>query len=94
VPEAFADRGYTPEGTLVPRQQQGALLDDVDEIAARTVRIATRGEVVAADGSVVPVQAASVCVHGDTPGAVAIARAVRAALEQAGVEVAPFVTAR
>jgi UPF0271 protein len=94
VPEAFADRGYTPEGTLVPRQQQGALLDDVDEIAARTVRIATRGEVVASDGSVVPVQAASVCVHGDTPGAVAIARAVRAALEQAGVEVAPFVTAR
>jgi UPF0271 protein len=94
VPEAFADRGYTPEGTLVPRQQQGAVLDDVEEIAARTVRIATRGEVVAADGSVVPVQAASVCVHGDTPGAVAIARAVRAALEQAGVEVAPFVTAR
>lgn len=94
VPEAFADRGYTAEGTLVPRRRQGAVLHDVDEIAARTVRIATRGEVVAADGSVVPVQAASVCVHGDTPGAVAIARAVREALERAGVEVAPFVTAR
>lgn len=91
VPEAFADRAYTPEGTLVSRREPGAVLHDPDEVAQRCVRLATRGEVEAVDGSVVPVHAASLCVHGDSPGAVAMARAVRARLEAAGVTVAPFV---
>ena len=90
VPEAFADRAYTPEGTLVPRGRPGAVLHDPAEIAIRCVRLATESEVVAVDGTVVAVQAESLCVHGDTPGAVAIARAVRAALEDAGVTVAAF----
>ena len=91
VPEAFADRAYTPEGTLVSRREPGAVLHDPDEVAARTVRMATRGEVVAADGSIVAVEARSVCVHGDSPGAVAMAVAVRHGLEEAGVQVLPFV---
>ncbi|WP_432574082.1 LamB/YcsF family protein [Kineococcus sp. SYSU DK005] len=88
VAEAFADRAYTPAGTLVPRSQPGAVLHDAEEVARRCVRLATAGEVVAVDGSVVPVAAESICVHGDTPGAVGIARRVRAALEEAGVRVA------
>ena len=91
VPEAFADRAYTPEGTLVSRREPGAVLHDPDEVAERCVRLVVRGEVTAVDGSVVPVRAASLCVHGDSPGAVAMARAVREHLESAGVTVAPFV---
>jgi UPF0271 protein len=91
MPEAFADRAYTPEGTLVSRREPDAVLHDPDQVAERTVRIATRDEVVAADGSLVAVRAASVCVHGDSPGAVAMATAVRRGLEEAGVRVLPFV---
>ena len=91
VPEAFADRAYTAQGTLVSRREEGAVLHDADEIAARCVRMATAGEVVATDGSLVRARAGSLCVHGDTPGAVAVARRVRAALEEAGVTVASFV---
>lgn len=90
VPEAFADRAYTPEGGLVDRRQPGAVLHDPDEVAARVVRMATEGVVGAVDGSLVPVVAESVCVHGDSPGAVAMARAVRAGLEDAGVRLAAF----
>jgi len=90
VPEAFADRAYTPQGTLVPRREPGAVLHDPDEVARRCVRMTTRGEVEAVDGSVVAVQAASLCVHGDSPGAVAMARAVRSQLEEAGATVAAF----
>ncbi|WP_022924270.1 LamB/YcsF family protein [Serinicoccus marinus] len=91
VEEAFADRAYTPEATLVPRSEPGAVLHDPDEIAARCVRLATEGVVEAVDGTQVEVRAASLCVHGDSPGAVAIARAVRSALEGAGVRLRPFV---
>ncbi|ROP43242.1 LamB/YcsF family protein [Pseudokineococcus lusitanus] len=90
VPEAFADRAYTPDGGLVDRRSPGAVLHDADEVAARVVRLATTGEVEAVDGSVVAVRAASVCVHGDSPGAVAMAGAVRTALADAGVAVAAF----
>ncbi|WP_432483669.1 LamB/YcsF family protein [Kineococcus esterisolvens] len=90
VTEAFADRAYTPAGTLVPRGEPGAVLHDAEDIARRCVRLATTGRVEAVDGSVVDVGAASICVHGDTPGAVGIARRVRAALEEAGVPVASF----
>ncbi|WP_413453085.1 LamB/YcsF family protein [Georgenia sp. 1P01AC] len=90
VPEAFADRAYLPDGTLLPRSRPGAVLTDPQEIAARVVRLATEGTVTAVDGTTVPVRAESVCVHGDTPGAVAVATAVRAALDAAGVPVAGF----
>lgn len=86
--EAFADRAYRADGTLVPRSQPGAVLHDPAAIAARAVRIVVDGVVLADDGSAVEVRCDSLCVHGDTPGAVAIAREVRAALEAAGVTVA------
>jgi len=88
--EAFADRAYTAAGTLVPRGEAGAVLDDADLVARRMVRLVTEGVVEAVDGTDVAVRADSVCVHGDTPGAVAMARRVRAALDAAGVELAPF----
>ncbi|WP_203581782.1 5-oxoprolinase subunit PxpA [Microbacterium hibisci] len=87
VQEAFLDRGYLPDGSLVPRAQAGALLDDPGVVAARAVRLAREGVVEAVDGTVVGADAASLCVHGDSPSAVAMARAVRAALDAAGVEV-------
>ncbi|WP_353807417.1 LamB/YcsF family protein [Agromyces sp. SYSU T00194] len=90
VAEAFADRGYLPDGRLAPRSAEGALVTDPDTAARRVVRMLETGEVVAVDGGVVRLDAASVCVHGDTPGAVGIARAVRAALADAGVPVEPF----
>ena len=90
VTEAFADRAYTPEGRLVPRTEPGAVIHDPAEVAARVVRLALDGVVTAVDGTDVEVRAESVCFHGDTPGAVAMARAVRAGLEQAGVEIRPF----
>ncbi|WP_313885828.1 LamB/YcsF family protein [Fodinicola feengrottensis] len=78
VAEAFADRAYTPEGTLVSRRLPGAVVHDLDTVVERTVRMAVEGTVVAVDGSVVAVRPRSLCVHGDTPGAVEIARRVKA----------------
>ncbi len=91
VREAFADRGYLADGTLAPRSLEGAVLTDPVDVAARAVRIATAGVVVAIDGTEVAARVDSLCVHGDTPGAVELARAVRAALDEAGVTVAAFV---
>jgi UPF0271 protein len=90
VREAFADRAYTPEATLVSRREQGAVLSDPDEVARRVVQIVTERTVTAVDGSTVRVEAESVCVHGDSPGAVAMAERVRCRLEAAGVKIAPF----
>lgn len=90
VPEAFADRGYRPDGTLAPRGTPGALVTDADEVARRCVTLATGGRVTATDGTDVEVGARSICVHGDTPGAVDLARQVRAALEEAGLRLTPF----
>ena len=90
VREFFVDRGYTPEATLVPRSQPGALLHDPHEVTARLLRMIESGIVTAVDGSEVRVDAESACVHGDSPGAVAMATAVRVGLDRAGVEVAPF----
>lgn len=90
VAEAFADRAYTPEGTLVSRREPGAVLHDPQEVAARMVRLVTDGVITAVDGTDVPVHAGSICTHGDSPGAVTIARAVRTALADAGVGIAPF----
>lgn len=90
VEEAFADRAYTPQGTLVPRGEQGAVLHDADDVVRRSVGMAVERAVTAADGSRIPVGARSLCVHGDTPGAAALARRIRAALEDAGVSVQAF----
>ncbi|WP_216215591.1 LamB/YcsF family protein [Amycolatopsis aidingensis] len=88
--EAFADRAYTPEGTLVSRREPGAMLTDPGLIARRCVRIASGEPIEAIDGSTITVQADSICVHGDSPGAPAIAAAVRDALLAAGVPLAAF----
>jgi 5-oxoprolinase (ATP-hydrolysing) subunit A len=90
VAEAFGDRAYNPDGTLVSRGQPGAVLTDPQTVASRVVGLVTTGSLTAADGSEVRVLARSVCLHGDTPGAVTLARAVRAALEEAGAELAAF----
>jgi UPF0271 protein len=90
VREAFLDRAYTSDGGLVPRGQRGAVIADPDEVAARAVRMALDGTVVAVDGSTVSVAAESLCVHGDTPAAVEVARRVRATLTDAGVQLTPF----
>lgn len=90
VAEAFADRGYTPEGTLVPRREPGSVLHDAEEVARRMVRLVTEGRIAAVDGTEVAVRADSICTHGDSPGAVKMARAVRTALTEAGVSIVPF----
>lgn len=90
VPEAFADRAYLADGTLVPRSQPESVITDPTQVAARAVAIATEHRVIAIDGTVVDVSARSICIHGDTPGAVGLARAVRAGLEIAGVGIYPF----
>jgi UPF0271 protein len=93
VPEAFADRGYAADGTLVPRDRPGALLDDPAAVAERVFRLVTEGSVRAVDDSEVAVRAESVCLHGDSPGAVTMARAVRDRLAAAGVALRSFVDA-
>ena len=87
IREAYADRADQPNGLLVPRQMPGAVLHDKIAIADRAVRLAEHGEVVAVDGGVVRTNARSLCIHGDTPDAVAIAKAIKAGLFLAGVEI-------
>ncbi|QXZ09782.1 LamB/YcsF family protein [Comamonas sp. Y33R10-2] len=91
VAEAFADRGYTPQGVLVSRREPGAVLHDEALIAERMLRLVREGVIEAVDGSMVRVEADSICVHGDSPGAVAIARTIRQRFEQEGVQIASFV---
>jgi UPF0271 protein len=91
VPEAFADRAYTAAGQLVSRRLPGAVLADPQEVARRSVQLAAAGTVEAVTGEEIRVDARSLCVHGDTPGAVTIAQQVRAALTEAGVQIRPFV---
>ncbi|MEV5320774.1 5-oxoprolinase subunit PxpA [Streptomyces sp. NPDC052687] len=90
VPEAFADRAYTEEGTLVPRGQDGAVVTDPQAVEERSVGIARSGTVPSLAGTPVGVRARSLCLHGDTPGAVELARRVRRRLEAAGVRVEAF----
>ncbi len=90
VPEGFADRNYTPEGHLVPRSRPDALVTDPDAVLQRSVQMAEDGTVVAVDGSRLHLPIRSLCVHGDTPGAVDLARRVRAGLEAAGLTPTPF----
>jgi UPF0271 protein len=86
--EAFVDRAYEPDGTLRPRSLPGGLYRDPAEAAAQALRIARDGTVIATDGSRIAVRADTLCIHGDTPGAVTIAAAVRDALLQAGIALA------
>jgi UPF0271 protein len=79
---------YTAEGLLVPRNQEGAVLHDTDAVIERCLRLAQKGELVAIDGTVLKSSARSICLHGDTPGAVDLAREVRDALEGEGIEIA------
>ena len=88
--EAFADRAYAPDGTLVPRSRPGAVLTDADEVVDRCVAIATGQPVPDTEGGLLHLSPDSLCVHGDTPGAVELARRVRAALTDAGVPLAAF----
>jgi len=90
VGEGFADRAYTGDGRLVSRREPGAVLDDPGLVAARAARMATERRVGTVDGGEVAVEVRSLCVHGDTPGAVELARAVRTALEEAGVVLEAF----
>ena len=94
VAEAFADRAYTADGALVSRKKPRAVLHDADLIAARMLRLATEGVLEAEDGSTLRLEADSICVHGDSPGAVAIAVRVRDTLLDHGVRVAPFAGAK
>jgi UPF0271 protein len=90
VAEAFADRAYLADGTLMPRGRPGAVLADPAAVASRVLAMVTRHRVESADGQVVTMTPRSICIHGDTAGAVTMARAVRAALRDAGVQVAAF----
>jgi UPF0271 protein len=90
VPEAFADRGYRSDGQLVSRRERNAVLHDIEEIADRVASMVTAGRVTAVDGSTIPITVESICVHGDSPGAVQIANAVRDRLIADGVELKPF----
>jgi UPF0271 protein len=90
VCEAFADRAYNPDGSLVSRAEAGAVLHDPDLIARRMTKLATGGRIRAIDGSEISVEAQSICVHGDTPAAVGIARALSDALLREGLSLRAF----
>lgn len=90
VEEAFADRAYTDEGSLVSRKIAGSVIHDIDAVVARVVRMVTDKTVVSISGNVVPIQAQTICVHGDTPGAVDMVKAIRAALEKEKVILRAF----
>jgi 5-oxoprolinase (ATP-hydrolysing) subunit A len=93
VHEVFADRAYEDDGSLVSRRKPGAVLHDAKQIAERVVRMVEDGAVVSVTGKVIKMRTDTVCIHGDTPGAVDIARGVRQALKHSGIGVAPFKTA-
>ena len=87
VSEAFADRAYRRDGSLVPRNQPGAVIDDEQIVVTRAVAIARERVVIAADGTRVPLDVQTICVHGDTPGAAVLASRIRKALNDAGIQV-------
>ncbi len=88
--EAFADRAYTPQGALVSRREPGAVIKDSQQVAARALKMAKKGKVTAVDGSEIDLVAQTICVHGDTPGAVEIVQAIRGLLESEGVQIKPM----
>jgi UPF0271 protein len=88
--EAFPDRAYTPEGTLVSRRQPGAVIKDPDVVAQRALKMAKEGKVVAIDGTEINLRPETLCVHGDTPGAVNLVKNIRQTLTEENVEVIPL----
>ena len=88
--EAFPDRAYTPEGTLVSRRQPGAVIKDPAVVAGRALMMAREGKVLAVDGTEIPFRPETLCVHGDTPGAINLVKEIRQTLTEAGVEVIPL----
>ena len=94
IAEAFADRAYTPQGTLVSRREPGAVLHDPQLVAQRMLSLVRNGTLEAIDGSIVKIEADSICVHGDSPAAVEMARELRRVLEQAEVSLMPFAGVR
>ena len=91
VYEAFADRAYTPEGRLVPRSQQGAVIHDTDAVIERVLRMVLDHQVTAISGENLTLEAQSICVHGDTPGALNLAQQIHTALTREGVAIEPFI---
>lgn len=90
IAEAFADRAYTPQGTLVSRREPGAVLHDPALVAQRMLRLVEDGTIEAIDGSITRIEADSICVHGDSPAAVEMARELRRVLEAANLSLLPF----
>lgn len=90
VPEVFADRAFDAGGALVPRQRPGAVIHDPARLLERAVRMVRDGTVAAIDGTALDLAGETICVHGDTPGAVELARTLRRGLEAAGIAVAPM----
>ena len=90
VEEAFADRAYTDEGTLVSRKLAGAVIHDVSQVVTRVIKMVKDHSVISITGKEVPIQAQTICVHGDTPGAVDMVKALRGALEKEGIRLNPF----
>ena len=90
VYEAFPDRAYTPEGTLVSRRQEGAVIQDPQVVAQRALKMAKEQKVVAVDGTEIELNAQTLCVHGDTPVAVDLVRSIRELLESEGLTVEPM----
>jgi 5-oxoprolinase (ATP-hydrolysing) subunit A len=88
--EVFADRAYEPDGSLASRRKPGSVIHDAPQVVARAVRMATERSVVAIDGTIVPLAADTICVHGDTPGSDDLAAKIRAGFEAAGVAVRPI----
>lgn len=90
VEEVFADRAYTSQGTLVPRKQEGAVIYDVETVGARVLSMVKEKKVISIDGGIVPIHAQTVCVHGDTPGAVDMIKTIRKKLEEGKIVVRAF----
>lgn len=85
--EVFADRTLNPDGTLVPRSQPGAVIKDPAEVVAASLRMVIEGKAIAVNGKEIPIRADTICLHGDTPGAVELARNLKERMETAGVDV-------
>ena len=88
--ECYADRAVTPQGTLVPRSQAGSVIHEIGEVVSRSLRLAAEGKVTASDGNDIDFAADTICLHGDTPGAVEMAASVRATFETNGIDVKPL----
>jgi UPF0271 protein len=88
--EVFADRAINRDGSLVPRNQPGAIIQDLEDVIARSLRMVTEGKAIAVNGEEIPIRADTICLHGDTPGAVALARSLRQRIKAAGIAVVPM----